>query len=256
MKKTKLQYFKFDASEWMIGDITTCTMEAQGLFANLCAFYWMRECVVSLGIVQNKYPEHAHLLNELIDNGVIKSNEDHIVIEFLDEQMVDVKKLSEIRRDAGSKGGQAKSSKCLANGKQLPIYKDKDEDFVLPKKQTKKVFKRTKPSKRENKHRPIFSEYEWFRDDVQKMWDEEWWPLKMEKGCSPSDNAIRRALNKIEKFSDGDYDTALEILTQSVDRGWTDIWGLKTNKKDVNRRGSRNFTSPEGVEYREGVTVR
>ena len=43
-----LPYFKFFVSEWNDGDITLEDFETQGLFINLCAYYWSNECEITL----------------------------------------------------------------------------------------------------------------------------------------------------------------------------------------------------------------
>lgn len=35
-----LPYFKFIVNEWITGDITLEDLNVQGLFINLCAWYW------------------------------------------------------------------------------------------------------------------------------------------------------------------------------------------------------------------------
>ena len=44
----ELPYFRFYASEWLEGDITLEDMATQGLFTNICAWYWHKECRLSL----------------------------------------------------------------------------------------------------------------------------------------------------------------------------------------------------------------
>ena len=50
-----LPYFKFFCSEWSDGDITLEDFETQGLFINICAYYWSNECIVSLDKVNKKF---------------------------------------------------------------------------------------------------------------------------------------------------------------------------------------------------------
>ena len=42
-----LPYFKFFCSEWNDGDITLESYEAQGVFINICSYYWSNECNVN-----------------------------------------------------------------------------------------------------------------------------------------------------------------------------------------------------------------
>jgi len=84
----ELPYFKFYVSEWSDGDITLEDYEMQGLFINICAYYWSNECELTLKKCKKKF---KHCCEEsfasLIDSGVLKVEEDdNLVINFLDEQ--------------------------------------------------------------------------------------------------------------------------------------------------------------------------
>lgn len=43
-----LPYFKFFCSEWNDGDITLESYKTQGIFINICSYYWSNECDVTL----------------------------------------------------------------------------------------------------------------------------------------------------------------------------------------------------------------
>ena len=40
----ELPFFKFEPAEYLTGDISFCTLAAQGLFMNICSYYWQRNC--------------------------------------------------------------------------------------------------------------------------------------------------------------------------------------------------------------------
>ena len=50
-----LPYFKFFCSEWNDGDITLEDYEIQGLFINICSYYWSSGCEVSLQKVKKRF---------------------------------------------------------------------------------------------------------------------------------------------------------------------------------------------------------
>ena len=50
-----LPYFKFFCSEWSDGDITLEDLHVQGLFINLCAYYWSNECNITLTKARKKF---------------------------------------------------------------------------------------------------------------------------------------------------------------------------------------------------------
>ena len=72
----ELPYFKFDVAEWLQGDITLCNLETQGLFINICAYYWSRHCNVAYSIIKLRFSQvEATLFKNLIKFNIIKVNE-------------------------------------------------------------------------------------------------------------------------------------------------------------------------------------
>jgi hypothetical protein len=67
----------------------------------------------------------------------------------------------------------------------------------------------------------------WKNDEFNESWNE-WWNGAKRKSqkCSKTDRAQRRAMEKIEKFSNGDVNIAIKILDRSSDNGWTDLYAL------------------------------
>lgn len=98
-----LPYFKFYSSEWNDGDITIESLCVQGLFINICSYYWSKECVVEFSKLKKKYIIHEKELQILIDSEIIKVNDIFVKINFLDEQLTERENNSKIR----SKGGKA-----------------------------------------------------------------------------------------------------------------------------------------------------
>jgi hypothetical protein len=82
-----LPYFKFYCSEWSDGDITLENFETQGLFINICAYYWSNECVVSYDKLLKKFRGSESIIAELINLQIIKLSDFNINISFLDEQL-------------------------------------------------------------------------------------------------------------------------------------------------------------------------
>ena len=131
----ELPYFKFFPGEWLKGDITICSIEAQGLFINICVYYWMRDCNMSLTNVQQRFNNYEIELKELEREGLINIDEDeNIIINFLDEQMSEFAEISKKRSDAGRASAEKrKGNKCSTPVQQKPNNKekrreDKDKD--------------------------------------------------------------------------------------------------------------------------------
>lgn len=104
----ELPYFKFFTSEWLNGDITLEDYELQGLFINVCAYYWHKDCKVSYEQLIKKF--HSNRIVELI-NEFIQCDDDTnmISINFLDEQYKEFAVRKEKLSIAGKKGAAIKA---------------------------------------------------------------------------------------------------------------------------------------------------
>jgi hypothetical protein len=87
-----LPYYKFTPSEWLTGDISFEDLETQGLFINICAWYWQRDGVLSIDDINKRYnkPTALHSLSIRFLN----VSENMISIAFLDEQLIERKHIS------------------------------------------------------------------------------------------------------------------------------------------------------------------
>ena len=104
-----LPYFKFFCSEWSDGDITLEDFETQGLFINICAYYWSNECIVSLDKVKKKFKLCSEkCFDNLIKSGIIKVIDGNLSINFLNEQKSERASKSMVNSYNGKKGGRPK----------------------------------------------------------------------------------------------------------------------------------------------------
>jgi hypothetical protein len=125
----ELPYFRFTASEWLNDDISLESYELKGLFIDICAFYWFKDCSVSIALLHKRFSNATDLLHELRELEIIEYYPDEsISIKFLNEQydLLSVKRMK--RSEAGRIGGLKKSSNAKAMLKQKPSYKDKEKD--------------------------------------------------------------------------------------------------------------------------------
>jgi hypothetical protein len=109
-----------------------------------------------------------------------------------------------------------------------------------------------KTLKRSKKVLPKFyKDYSFFNKEFQEIWFDEFLPLKKRKKASLKETALIRQLNKIQTFSKGNDKIALQILTRSVDSGWSDFFELKTanNKTTITKNDpmpNLNYTVRRG----------
>lgn len=115
--KKELSFFKFDPSEWLLGNISGESWEVQGAFITICANYWLRGGDINIeAILKQKGTKKTVclvLLQKLSEYVTI--NEDKSVsISFLDEQLLRIRELSKTRSSVGREGG-LKSGEARAN---------------------------------------------------------------------------------------------------------------------------------------------
>ena len=97
-----LPYFKFFCSEWNDGDITLEDYKTQGLFINICSYYWSNECEITFTKLKKKFRGNEDLINELLKSGLIKECiDDYVSISFLDEQKDERNKTSKRNSESG-----------------------------------------------------------------------------------------------------------------------------------------------------------
>lgn len=105
----ELPYFKFEPAEYLTKDISFCSIGSQGLFINICSYYWQRECSLTVEQVKRRF-NYPNELQELIHEGIIDIENSVISIKFLDLQYEEATKLSTKNSMNGSKGGRPKKN--------------------------------------------------------------------------------------------------------------------------------------------------
>ena len=106
----EIPYFKFYINEWINGDITLEEMEIQGVFVNICAYYWSKDCEINLSNLKKKFRGYESQIDILIQSGIIKVDVEEIVIMFLNEQLQSKAVQKITNRENGSLGGRPKKT--------------------------------------------------------------------------------------------------------------------------------------------------
>jgi hypothetical protein len=128
----ELPYFKFEPAEYLTKDISFCSLSAQGLFINICSYYWQRNCKLTKEQLLKRLNYETEL-NELINEGVIDLKDSYIIIKFLDIQLIDVAKTSKQNSENGSKGGRPKKPKIN------PVESENKPTALIPLSETKGI---------------------------------------------------------------------------------------------------------------------
>lgn len=129
----ELPYFRFTPSEWQNGKISLEDYELQGFFIQVCCYYWISDCSITLAMLSKRYRYDKALIEQCIDLGIFEHEKetDFITISFLNEQFDTLSEARKRRQLAGSQGGTKKGanySNAKAKLKQSSTYKDKDKD--------------------------------------------------------------------------------------------------------------------------------
>ena len=144
----ELPYFKFYPAEYLQGDISFEKLEIQGVFINICSYYWSKNCQVSheklLKFVQKLQVSHEKskkIINILIETKVIKVENDKIVIDFLDEQFNERQAKHKVFSEAGMKGYLTKKEATLKPplSKKETTLKHLDKDKIKKRKDKDKI---------------------------------------------------------------------------------------------------------------------
>ena len=121
----ELPYFKFFCSEWNDGDITLEDYKTQGLFINICSYYWSNACDLSLDKLKKRFSNEHKTINYLLKNGIIKKKDKIILINFLDEQWIERQSKSS-KNSAAAKVRWDKQTQCERNANASEMYCESD----------------------------------------------------------------------------------------------------------------------------------
>ena len=170
----EIPYFKFYPNDWINGDITLEDYSMQGLFINICAYYWSKECDLSITNTKKRFRGFEDKIDELISTKILKTKGENVLISFLDEQLSSKELQNLVNKINGRKGGRPKKVKTeekpngFLNKTELitetkPIDDEKDKDIEnktnveLPSETLKlELFEEAKPNP---KRHDLFVQY-------------------------------------------------------------------------------------------------
>ena len=122
----ELPFFKFNATEWITGNISYEPFELQGAFISVCAEYWNRNNCLTIAEAKLRL-RNSDLVDKLIEKKYLKTKKEKLVILFLDNEReeISVKRLK--LSESGRKGGLSKAKASLKQGSSIKEI-DKEED--------------------------------------------------------------------------------------------------------------------------------
>lgn len=242
-----LPYFKFVVSDWMVGDITGCSLSAQGLFINLCAFYWSKGGDLTLEKLNRKYPRHKKQITELLDEGILKISSGKVEVKFLDEQLEERGHVSsknsenaKSRWNGGKPDATALRTHESGNAKSCNIESEERREESEKKREEKKPL-------RAGGKKIVIDNLFPLGTPEHNAW-EEWRQYRKEikKTLSPS-----TAKKQMQFLGGRAGPEIVEIINQSIKHGWTGLFPLKTEQNGNHVKGTNGTTSAQiaGTRY-------
>jgi hypothetical protein len=247
----ELPYFQFEPAEYLTKDVSFCSLAAQGLFINLCAYYWQRECSLTKDQILRRlnYPKES---NELITEGVIDLEGENIIIKFLDVQYDNATTKSRINSENGAKGGRPKKPKrnpketeTKPNQKQIEseskgIREEKikedniiEEEIIKPK-ENNLVF-------------PFTSEnfiYQW------QIWRQ--YKKEQHKFTYKSEATEQAALTQLQKMATNRELKAIEIIHHTMANGWKGFVEPKTDPRKETQEAFQAVKEKINFDFSDG----
>ena len=109
-----LPYFKFFSSEWNDGDITLEDYHTQGVFINVCSYYWSRECNLETFKLYKRFRGCEDTLDLLYSSSLISEEKGFAKIKFLDRQWEEREAKKATMKANGLKGGRPKKNQKVS----------------------------------------------------------------------------------------------------------------------------------------------
>jgi hypothetical protein len=145
-------WFRFTVLEWQNGEISNLSDSLKGLFIDICAYYWAKNCNITLDSLLTKFKTKSKSIDKLIQNQIIsiqnanETNQNVIVsISFLDKQLSELQQNKTKFSEWGKLGQKAKKLKApLKSDLSYKIREEekRKEDIREDKEQTHEEWER------------------------------------------------------------------------------------------------------------------
>ena len=139
-----LPYFKFYCSEWNDGDVTLEDYKTQGVFINICSYYWSQECDISEEKLLKRFKKSQKQIENLTKAEIIFFINGKLLIKFLEKQWLEREVIKHKNQANGLKGGRPKITQSvnsgLANGNPNESHIEEEEKRIEEEKKVPKKF--------------------------------------------------------------------------------------------------------------------
>lgn len=233
-----LPYFKFNVSEYINGNITLEDFYTQGVFVNICAYYWFKSGKVTLTEMKRRLSKAKPIAFEkLVASEIIKVDGDKINISFLDEQLIERGHLSATNSENGKLGGRPKKSEEKAVG-----FSDESESKAKKSNIEEKREEEKREEEKANADAP-------FEGELMVRW-KEWERHRKEKRASLTPTVREK---QIKLLGGRPPNEAIAILDYSLENGYTGLFP-KTALQNGNGHHTKTSTRPVVTDDGKGKT--
>lgn len=234
----ELPYFRFTAQAWQNGKISLERYELKGLYIEICGYYWINDCCLTLTILEKKFRNEVKLIKELIDLEILKHEKRHdkIEIEFLNIQFDLLSEKRKARQSAGLKGSIAK-----ALLKQKPSYKDKDNN-------------KDKDKEKDNNKDKFSFKNSLLEFSQNNQLIDDWLLVRKNKKATNTETAFNLFMEQV-KISDITID---DILNICIDKSWSGYkfqWVLNLRKTEGNGTTPKNTIIRKSVDDKQNEVI-
>lgn len=238
-----LPYFKFNVSEWLSGDITECSLSAQGLFTNICALYWSKSGKLSYSKMNKKFPRKQKYFTELLDDGIIKLNGDNIEINFLTEQLEERGSVSEQNTNNAKEGWKRRKSDATALQTHSESHISGNGFAYIEEEKREEESKEEKKRGEKPAAHAVLAVGNPFVENtpVSRAWSE-WIQYRKEKKQKLTPSTAKKQIQFLGGRGDPEI---VAIIEQSIKNGWTGLFEIKNNQKNGFR--TRNQRTADAV---------
>lgn len=239
----ELPYFQFEPAEYLTKDVSFCSLEAQGLFINICAYYWQRNCELTKGQVLRRL-NYESALNELIKEGVIDLQGEDISIKFLDSQRENAISLSAINSAKGKMGGRPKKAKQKPTESRTKAEVKPNESHKIKEDKIKK------DNKNNNANKLAEGVIEYFNGVC----------VNLPKVIKATDKRKMLVTNRMKEYSKDDLKKAIDLTAESAflngdnDRGWTANFDWMMEKRNFIKILEQTYKNKTNGKTKRNIT--
>ena len=217
----EIPYLKFSPTDWSNGDLTLEELEIQGLFINICAYYWSKDCILSIVNLKKRFRGLEEKIDELFTSNNLKKIDENVAISFLNEQLESKELQKIVNLMNGRKGGRPKNKKTeekpngfnFANRNETeseteskPIYKERDKD-----------------KEKENKHIPFNFRKSLEEKCIDNNLVSQWMVVRKKLKAVNTEIAFNRFISEVIK-SGKSIDYVLKLCIEKSWRGFSADW--------------------------------